>query len=239
MAWTRTWSVVVVSLGLAACSANDAATEPESCVPGRQVTCPCPGGAEGVQVCNPDGKSFGACACASADSGTGGNVSDAGWPDASGGSTATGGTGGGGGGTGGASGGAGGSGGSSDYTQADCLVSSNNGSEICDDESFQVPSPTPALVLVCLNDNGGMTYIASNTGPKMSDGIQRCQGWETSQPPENPWDHLQYLFKLQCDQTQKVLDVDLSGQSHVYVGTHDYPTAGAGHNTPVCLALKK
>lgn len=234
---------LVLALGLLgaggsgiACSADDGSSSAgERCVPGRQVSCPCSNGDQGTQICNDDAQSYGACECPGA-GGTGGG----GFPDAgTGASTSGGASSGGAGGTGGAATGGSGSGGSPVYTQADCLVSSNNGSEVCDDEGADVPTPVPALVLVCLNDNGGMTYISSNTGPQMSDGISRCQGWETSQPAQNAWDHLQYLFKLQCDQVQKVLDVDLTGQSHVYVGSHDYPTVGAGHNTPVCLALKK
>jgi hypothetical protein len=133
--------------------------------------------------------------------------------------------------------GAGGSGGTPIYTQADCLVSANNGSEVCDDEGFAAPSPYQPLVLVCLNDNGGMTYVSSNTGPVMSDGVARCQGWE--QNGQNAWDYLQYLYQLECDQVQKLLDVDLSNQGNVHVGTHDWPAVGSGHNTPVCIALKK
>jgi hypothetical protein len=34
-----------------------------SCVPGQQVACACPGGADGVQQCTPDGSSFGPCTC--------------------------------------------------------------------------------------------------------------------------------------------------------------------------------
>ena len=31
---------------------------------------------------------------------------------------------------------------------------------------------------MCIDDRGGKGYISSNTGPAMSDGIRRCQGWE-------------------------------------------------------------
>lgn len=37
-----------------------------SCVPGQQVACACPGGGDGIQVCNPDGSSFGPCSCGDA-----------------------------------------------------------------------------------------------------------------------------------------------------------------------------
>jgi cysteine-rich repeat protein len=33
------------------------------CSPGAQVTCPCPSGEQGVQLCNEDGTAFGVCAC--------------------------------------------------------------------------------------------------------------------------------------------------------------------------------
>jgi hypothetical protein len=39
------------------------ASQPEPCVPGRQVSCPCAGGGEGIQTCNADGASFGPCEC--------------------------------------------------------------------------------------------------------------------------------------------------------------------------------
>lgn len=35
-----------------------------ACVPGAQVSCACPGGASGVQVCSDDGARLGACQCA-------------------------------------------------------------------------------------------------------------------------------------------------------------------------------
>jgi hypothetical protein len=34
-----------------------------TCVPGQQVTCGCPGGGEGIQVCTPDGAAYGPCSC--------------------------------------------------------------------------------------------------------------------------------------------------------------------------------
>lgn len=34
-----------------------------SCVPGQQVACACPGGADGIQVCSSDGAFFGPCSC--------------------------------------------------------------------------------------------------------------------------------------------------------------------------------
>lgn len=124
------------------------------------------------------------------------------------------------------------------YVVADCIESPKNGSEICDDQAWQVQSPGSPLVLVCLNANGGTIYVASNTGPKMTDGVERCQGWETNQL--NAWDNLNYIAKLVCDADQKSLDVDLSASvgSVVYIGVHDAP-AGGGHNTQSCFAWKK
>ena len=57
----------VLSLLLAVASGCGTAT-PLSCLPGAQQACACPGGGQGVQVCNPDGHSLGACqACEAAD----------------------------------------------------------------------------------------------------------------------------------------------------------------------------
>src|SRR5690606_8825488 len=74
------------------------------CVPGRQVSCACPGGLEGVQTCNDD-EMFDDCECdfpvgAATTSGSGAGASSTG----AGASSGSGAGGGGGGGTGGASG---------------------------------------------------------------------------------------------------------------------------------------
>jgi hypothetical protein len=37
-----------------------------SCTPGRQVSCPCAGGGQGVQVCNDEGTGYGPCGCGDA-----------------------------------------------------------------------------------------------------------------------------------------------------------------------------
>jgi hypothetical protein len=123
------------------------------------------------------------------------------------------------------------------YTSADCLITANNDGEVCDDAEAQVPSGGP-FVLVCLTANGGKTYISKNTGPVMFDGVARCQGWEDN--GQNAWDHLQYIYTLDCTAAQATLDVDLSSYvgTTVWVGVHDQP-AGGGHNTPVCVATKK
>lgn len=48
------------------------------CIPGRQVACACPGGAQGAQACNADGKSYGPCFCPSGTGGVGGASGSAG-----------------------------------------------------------------------------------------------------------------------------------------------------------------
>jgi hypothetical protein len=124
------------------------------------------------------------------------------------------------------------------YSASDCLATANNDAEVCDDNVADVPTPPTGLVLVCLNANGGTTYISSNTGPVMSDGIARCQGWELN--GQNAWDHLQYVVQLVCDSAQKTLAVDLTSSvgSAIWIGSHDNP-AGGGDSTPSCLAYKK
>lgn len=215
---------ILVAFVLVGCSSDDS-SEPKSCVPNAQVACDCPGNATGFQVCAADGKSYGACTgCSNGTGGTGGNGSG-GFPTSGG----TGGT---------PAGGTGGSGATAPvYASTDCLVTANNDAELCDDAETAVTATGP-LVLVCLTANGGKTYISTNTGPVMSDGIPRCQGWETN--GQNPWDHLQYVYTLDCTTAQTTLDIDMSsyvGQT-VWVGVHDQPTGG-GHDTPVCVALKK
>jgi len=118
------------------------------------------------------------------------------------------------------------------------LVTPSNDNEVCDDEGFTVGSNTD-LALVCMGNQGGKVYIASNTGPVMFDGIPRCQGWENN--GQNAWDHLDYLAVIVCDGTQSVQEVDLSNWAgkKVYVGVHDHPNQGAGHNTMACIVNSK
>lgn len=82
---------------LAACGGDTPAAEP-LCIPGASVSCVCPGGALGGQVCLPDGSGFEACVCAPvmdssapdsstpdamvADSGVGDSGADSGHSDA-------------------------------------------------------------------------------------------------------------------------------------------------------------
>jgi hypothetical protein len=55
---------------LATSVGTDGTGDPQVCVPGAQSSCACPGGREGVQVCEPDGSALGECACESADATT-------------------------------------------------------------------------------------------------------------------------------------------------------------------------
>lgn len=125
---------------------------------------------------------------------------------------------------------------SATYTIDDCIKSARNGSEICDDAAFVVPQDSD-LVLVCLDDNGGMAYVSSNTGPTMEDGVARCQGWE--EQGLNAWNHLEYIDSMVCDANQKVVDLNLSPGKKRWMGIHDYPVIGQGHFTMACLAEKK
>lgn len=63
-----------------------------ACEAGRQVACPCPGGADGVQVCAADGSAFGVCQCGDSGGGTSVGAGGPGGGSASGGGAAGGGT---------------------------------------------------------------------------------------------------------------------------------------------------
>ncbi|HMY21708.1 MAG TPA: peptidoglycan DD-metalloendopeptidase family protein, partial [Polyangium sp.] len=88
-------STTLALLGLTALFTPSCSDDP--CIAGMQVTCPCPGGVDGVQVCRFDGNGFDACDCpdtngASSSSGQGGtggvssgNGGDGGTPTGSGG----------------------------------------------------------------------------------------------------------------------------------------------------------
>ena len=116
-----------------------------------------------------------------------------------------------------------------------CAEEIRNGSEICDDAKFGVPDPYTPLAIQCVTGEGGVGYVSANTGPTMSDGIARCQGWEEN--GQNAWDHLDYLETIICDQTGKTVEIDLSSRAgqNLWVGVHDLP-AGGGHFTHVCIA---
>jgi cysteine-rich repeat protein len=71
--------VAALSCVVVACGTSDsgASSGGAVCVPGAQTSCACPGGAQGVQVCNADGRSLGACECAGSGSGSGSSSSGA------------------------------------------------------------------------------------------------------------------------------------------------------------------
>lgn len=121
------------------------------------------------------------------------------------------------------------------YEGTCCIKGCKNGLEECDDERFKVPAPAGTMFLVCRNDNGGVAYVATNTGPPTQPGdVPRCRGWEEN--GEDAWDHLDYIAQLDCTQTGDKIAVDLSpweGQ-YIYVGVHRQPS-GTGHNTGVCI----
>ncbi|HJN78243.1 MAG TPA: hypothetical protein QGF58_30300 [Myxococcota bacterium] len=116
-----------------------------------------------------------------------------------------------------------------------CYEEIRNGSEICDDASFGVPDPYVPLAIKCVTGEGGVGYVSANTGPTMSDGIARCQGWEEN--GDNAWDHLDYLDQIVCTATDQIHEIDLSSRAgaNLWVGVHDLP-AGGGHFTHVCIA---
>ena len=116
-----------------------------------------------------------------------------------------------------------------------CHEEIRNGSEICDDAKFGVPDPYGPLALKCVTGEGGVGYVSSNTGPTMSDGIARCQGWEEN--GQDAWDHLEYLHQVICSSEGQIHEVDLSSREgqNLWVGVHDLPDGG-GHFTHVCIA---
>jgi hypothetical protein len=78
----RWLAVAMLSTACAASEAGDEAAAPtppggedeSACVPGHQTFCDCPGGVEGVQVCNDEGTGFGTCDCEETSSGSGGSA---------------------------------------------------------------------------------------------------------------------------------------------------------------------
>jgi hypothetical protein len=128
-----------------------------------------------------------------------------------------------------------------------CFNGCRNGSEECDDQAFTVPSSP--LILVCIDGNDGVAFIASNTGPQCTpaescdgvngnEGNDRCQGWERCEC-EHAWDpgNQVKVASLVCTEPGLTLEVDLSayiGQV-LWVGVHDNPDGG-GHVNEVCIA---
>jgi hypothetical protein len=118
--------------------------------------------------------------------------------------------------------------------------------EVCDDEAFTVTEPM--MLLVCEDDNGGIGYISTTSGPtclneNSCDGIHgnegnlRCRGW-TRCECEDPWapGNIDYVASLECNQAGRFIEVDLSAymNQRLWFGVHDHPNGG-GHMTYVCL----
>ena len=246
--WLCTALGILGVFGCASTSGVEGGGTLRDCEPGELRACECFSG-KGVQVCDDDGDDFLECECN--DTGTGGSAGGAA-ASASGTSTSSGPT---------SSSSSGdpcadhctngvqdcGEGGidcgagcaTCPYTWDDCAGAGvSNGSEICDDSPFDIYASVP-YVMVCMNANGGIGYVASNTGPPdPNDGIQRCQGWELT--GQSPWDHLQYVAQIKCDQEQKVVPIDLSGAAggYLWFGVHDDPNGG-GNGTGFCVAEQK
>jgi hypothetical protein len=125
-----------------------------------------------------------------------------------------------------------GTGTSAEWTEDACA---RNGSEICDDELFYV-EPGRRYGLKCAGPEGGISFISTNTGPEMSDGMERCQGWE--EQGESAWDHLDYVESFVCS-SERIVEVDLSEWSggYLWFGSHDHPY-GEGHMTNTCLVSR-
>ncbi|MFZ5478771.1 MAG: hypothetical protein ACOZNI_18510 [Myxococcota bacterium] len=117
-----------------------------------------------------------------------------------------------------------------------CESGARNGSEVCDDDPFDVPDPSVRYGLQCTEATGGVAYIATNTGPVMSDGVPRCQGWE--EQGMNAWDHLDYVERVTCTEPGWTMELDLSayrGQT-LWVGAHPQPD-GSGMMTLACFVI--
>jgi hypothetical protein len=112
-----------------------------------------------------------------------------------------------------------------------CGDSVRNGSEVCDDQALEVGGE--ALYLHCVTAEGGVAYVANNTGPPQMDGVARCQGWEDMML--NAWDYLDYVQMMTCDEVGKTMPIELPQGTQAWFGVHDQPTGG-GHFTEVCVA---
>lgn len=74
MVWVRGALLGLIVAAVACGSSGEGDTSNNSpCTAGQQTSCPCPGGApDGVQVCNSDGRGYGACDCGGGTGGHGG-----------------------------------------------------------------------------------------------------------------------------------------------------------------------
>lgn len=229
----------------------------ESCTPGEQRACACPGGApDGVQVCASTGDRFDACTgCESAETGGGSSAGDVSSADNGESSTTEPGV------DASSDDGVGPCAGhctngiqdcdepstdcgpdcpTDQYTFCDCLIDTpRNGSEVCDDTGFVVPAESVPNVLVCLEATGGQIYIATNTSVDPNDGVERCSGWELM--GQNAWDYLDYVVPaLTCDAVQKTQPFDITGYAGqtLWFGAHNNP-GGGGSGTTACIAIAK
>jgi hypothetical protein len=116
----------------------------------------------------------------------------------------------------------------------ECQSAARNGSEICDDEGFQMPD-NGKLFLYCEDANGGIAYVANNTGPAVGkDPVQRCQGWELM--GLNAWDYLDYVYMTKCDVAGKYWEIPFAPGTISHYGVHNDPSDGSGTFTTVCVA---
>ena len=123
------------------------------------------------------------------------------------------------------------------------MVGLRNGSELCDDGGVYVDPSANRYFLQCLNARGGIGYVAFNSGPPCGDPIlARCQCWE--EQGTAPWDELQYIAQMVCDQEGSRLEVSFASAGGAYVGVHPppggYGLAGycpMGEGCMTCVAL--
>jgi hypothetical protein len=123
------------------------------------------------------------------------------------------------------------------YSGACVIKCCRNGNETCDDEHFIVPSPYVPMYLVCTNGNGGVAYVATDTGPQCTDGIRRCRCWDEAGLDFQDYLPSLYIDHMTCDFAGKIKLVDLSAYANqgLYVGAHEQ-LDGSGHMTRACIA---
>jgi hypothetical protein len=116
----------------------------------------------------------------------------------------------------------------------ECQSAARNGCEICDDEGFEMPA-SGKLFLYCEDANGGIAYVANNTGPPdPEDGVSRCQGWEDM--GLSPWEYLDYVHQMKCTAAGLYWEIPFAPGTQSHYGVHDDPADGSGHFTTVCVA---
>ena len=112
-----------------------------------------------------------------------------------------------------------------------CVVSRcRNGQEVCDDEGVSVDPTSFQYFLLCQTAGDGVGYAATNSGgPCDASNIARCRCWEESN--QAPWDNIDYVAQLLCDQVGKRVEVIFPNAGNYYIGVHATPGnyAFAGH----------